>query len=410
MGKAFILALILFGISQIFFSFFKKRHRFFSRKLMNILYWYHLVFWLIYYIYVQFNPSDTGRYFDAPQTPGYSWGDFYGTSTTFIDFLSYPFINYLNFNFEMIMMLFAWFGYLGFIFAYVFFRENIPVQIRFFKRWDLLVILLFLPNMHFWTAALAKGAPIFLGLMMYAYAVKKPGKRILLLLLGSLLVYHVRPHVYLFVVVGTLLGYISGRAKIPVWQKVGVFSGMIAVFLLIQDEVLTMIGIQEAENLVEGFETFSEERSEALLESGGSGVDLASYPLPVKLFTFWFRPLFIDAPNIFGFFSSLENLLYLIIVAKIIRKDFFGFLKRSPLLVKMSLVIFFLTSFAMTFVMSNLGIIIRQKSQVMYFLFFVVYYYLAQKKYDKIMKMRRIKQRHVKASLVYADQNRESGK
>jgi hypothetical protein len=39
-----------------------------------------------------------------------------------------------------------------------------------------------------------------------------------------------------------------------------------------------------------------------------------------------------------------------------------------------------MTSFAMTFVMSNLGIIIRQKSMVMYFLFFVIYYYLAHEK------------------------------
>jgi uncharacterized membrane protein (DUF485 family) len=55
----------------------------------------------------------------------------------------------------------------------------------------------------------------------------------------------------------------------------------------------------------------------------------------------------------------------------------------------MSLTTFFLASLAMAFVMSNLGIIMRQKSMVMYFLFFVIYYYLAQKKYDKIIKLRR---------------------
>jgi hypothetical protein len=33
----------------------------------------------------------------------------------------------------------------------------------------------------------------------------------------------------------------------------------------------------------------------------------------------------------------------------------------------------------------------RQKSMVMYFAFFVIYYYLAQKKYDKIMRLRKFK-------------------
>ncbi|MFV8281331.1 hypothetical protein ACNKXS_07285, partial [Christiangramia marina] len=75
---------------------------------------------------------------------------------------------------------------------------------------------------------------------------------------------------------------------------------------------------------------------------------------------------------------------------KILKKDFIKFLKKSNIVVKMSITVFFLSSLALTFVMSNLGIIMRQKSMVMYFLFFVIYYYLAQKKYDKIIKKRKL--------------------
>ena len=116
---------------------------------------------------------------------------------------------------------------------------------------------------------------------------------------------------------------------------------------------------------------------------------MSTYPLPLKLFTFWFRPLFIDSPNMLGMISSTENLLYLLLFMKILKWDFVKFLKKSPALVKMSFTIFFMTSFAMTFVMSNLGIIMRQKSMVMYFLFFVIYYYLAQKKYINIVRRRK---------------------
>src|SRR5690606_13250683 len=99
-----------------------------------------------------------------------------------------------------------------------------------------------------------------------------------------------------------------------------------------------------------------------------------------------------DAPGILGLITSVENLLYLLLFMKILKKDFIKFISNSPIAVKMSLVVFFLASFAMTFIMSNLGIIMRQKSMVMYFLFFVIYYYLAQKKYDKIIRLKKIRQ------------------
>ena len=387
---AFFLILILFLITQGLFSSLSKKHAFFSKKLMNQLFGYHFVFWGIYYTYATFNPSDSKAYFTRPHREDWGWFDFFGTSTTFIDFLSYPFINFLGFNYEMMMVLFAWIGYLGFVYAYLFFRENIPVKITVFKNFDLLSLILFFPNMHFWTASLGKGAPIFLGLMLFAYAIKNPKSRLVTLILGSILIYYIRPHVFLFVAVGTVLGYMSGKEKISFGKKLFIYITLIGGLVLVQDTILGVAGLEGSEDLVEGFEDFSADRSESLSESG-SGVDMSSYPLPLKLFTFWFRPLFFDAPGILGLITSVENLMYLLLFFKVLKKDFIKFIKNSPIAVKMSLVVFLLASFAMTFVMSNLGIIMRQKSMVMYFAFFVIYYYLAQKKYDKIIKMKKLR-------------------
>ncbi|MFV8224365.1 hypothetical protein ACNKXV_00400 [Christiangramia aquimixticola] len=355
---------------------------------MNRLLGYHLFFMGVYYIYALLNPSDSKLYFSRPQNPAKSWGDFYGTSTTFIDFMSYPFINGLSFNYEMMMVLYGWLGFLGFVFAYLFFRENIPIKIKVFKNLDFLTLILFLPNMHFWTSSLGKGAPIFLGLMMFAYAIKDPKYRWVVLLIGSLIIYFIRPHVFFFVAMGTILGYFSGREKISFWKKVLVVGVMLGGLIIVQDQILGMAGLNNSDNLIEDFEDFSEDRAGELSKSG-SGVDMTAYPLPLKLFTFWFRPLFFDAPGILGFIVSIENLIYLLLFFKIFRKDFFKFLKKSPVAVKMSTVVFLTSSFAMVFVMSNLGIMMRQKSMVMYFLFFVIYYFLAQKKYNKIMRWRK---------------------
>jgi hypothetical protein len=356
---------------------------------MNTLFIYHLFFFGVYFAYATFNRSDSILYFNRPLYRWDSWLDYYGTGTTFIDFISWPFINLLAFNYEMMMVLYAWFGYLGFVYAYMFFRENIPIKITVFNM-DFLLMLMFLPNMHFWTASLGKGAPIFLGLMLFAYGIKKTKSRLLILIIGSLLIYHIRPHVFMFVAVGTVLGYMSGKEKISFWKKTLIYVSLIGGLILVQDTILGVAGLDGSEDIVEEFEDFSEDRSYELGKSG-SGVSMSSYPLPLKLFTFWFRPLFFDAPGILGLITSVENLLYLLLFLKIFKKDFIKFIIKSNIIVKMSFVVFLLSSFAMTFVMSNLGIIMRQKSMVMYFAFFVIYYYLAQKKYNKILKLRSLK-------------------
>ena len=391
LGAIFLIA-ILFIITNGFFRFLSKENAFFSKKLMNYLFGYHLFFFLVYYLYALFNPSDSKQYYLRPLESRNNWFEHFGTSTTFIDFISYPFINFLGFNYEMMMVLFAWLGYLGFVYAYMFFRENITVKITVFKRFDLLTLILFFPNMHFWTASLGKGAPIFLGLMMFAYAIKNPKSRIIPLVIGSFLIYYIRPHVFMFVAVGTVLGYMSGKEKISFGKKLFIYIALLGGLVLAQDAILGIAGLEGSEDLTEDFGSFSETRSGALSTSG-SGVDMSNYPLPLKFFTFWFRPLFFDAPGILGLVTSVENLMYLLLFFKIVKKDFLKFVKDSPIAVKMSLVVFLLASFAMTFVMSNLGIIMRQKSMVMYFGFFVIYYYLAQKKFDRINLLRRRRKR-----------------
>jgi len=268
------------------------------------------------------------------------------------------------------------------------------VPVKVFGKYDLLSLLLFLPNMHFWSASLGKGSVIFMGLMMMAYAVKSPVKRILPLLVGAFFVYMVRSHMLLFVIVGVLFGVLFGKD-----QKIGNGAKILLIvagILFLTFGLKTVLGVAklgDSENLVEDFQQFSTRRSEQL-SSSGSGVDMSNYPLPFKLFTFWFRPLFVDSPGALGLFSSFENLIYLLLFAKICNKRFWRFFKKAPYMVKMAALTFLLTSVAMTFVMSNLGIIMRQKAQVMYFGFFVIYYFLAYEQEQKRIKYE-IRQRNL---------------
>jgi hypothetical protein len=138
------------------------------------------------------------------------------------------------------------------------------------------------------------------------------------------------------------------------------------------------VGLDQ-DNLLESFNQFQTKRSFELAKAG-SGIDTSNYPLIFKLITFWYRPLFVDSPNIIGIVVSFENVLYVYLTLQLFSRKFWKFLKQSAVLVKTSAVTFLATSFALSGTLSNLGIIIRQKSMVMYFLLFVIICFLDYKK------------------------------
>lgn len=380
-----IVFLLLLVINSMLLNSLSKKHLFFDKSLMNKLYWYHIGFFLIYFIYNLYNPSDSQKYYEDALFFGESTDDILQTGTKFINYFASPFVK-LGMSYLSMMLFFSWMGYIGFVYAYLYFKENIPINIKVFGRFDLLTLLLFFPNMHFWTASLGKGSIIFMGLMLFSYAVRFPQKRIIQLIIGGFFIYMVRPHVMLFVLVGVMIGLLSGKGKISKGVKILVLIASIVFLTAASSSILAVAKLEDSENVVDDFEEFTDASSARLQYSADSGVAMSSYPIPVKLFTFWFRPLFIDSPGLVGQFSSVENLIYLLLFAKIINRRFLRFIVKAPYMVKMSAIVFLLSSFALTFVMSNLGIIMRQKSMVMYFGFFVIYYFLAQEKWQQIQR------------------------
>jgi hypothetical protein len=381
--------IILLVANQALFKSLSNKFSFFDKKLMNKLFLYHLLFFIIYFTYATFNASDSKVYYhDALYYEG-DLMNLFTTGTKFILFVT-TFLVRIGFSYLSLMFFFSWVGYVGFVFAYLFFRENITINVTVFKKYDLLSLLLFLPNMHFWTASLGKGSLIFMGLMIFIYALRFPQKRIVALLIGGFFVYMIRPHVMLFVLVGIMVGILTGRSRIGGGVKFLVLLVSVGFLYLAQNSILGVANLEGSENVIADFDQFAADQSRRLVTTD-SGVDMSNYPLPFKFFTFWFRPLFVDSPGILGIFSSAENLVYLLLFAKICNRRFLRFIVKSPYLVKTSFIIFVLTSFALTFVMANLGIIMRQKSMVMYFGFFVIYYFLANEKYE-IMEKNKLKQ------------------
>jgi hypothetical protein len=376
-----ILIIIVSGIlSFVLIDWMKKQYPIVDALLLKNAFLYHVLLTLAYYGYVSFNPSDSAYYYAKVihDFRGDTWMDFYGTSTTFIEFIAYPFIKYMAFSYEAVMALFSFFGFIGFIFFYVFFRENLRFK-HDFLGYDLLTLIFFLPNLHFWSASLGKGAVIFMGLGMFFFGLSNFKTRFIPLFIGGIIIYHVRPHIMLVVLVSTLIGFIFSTKGVNLASKLVFLAAATVSFFFIYQDVLTLVGIDEEQIISQTFD-LSHRASE--LGKATSGIDISSYSLPMQIFTFLYRPLFVDAPGILGIIVSFENVFYLLLTLRFLSTiKGWKFLFKGTALTKSSFLSFFTITIALAQISGNLGLAMRQKSQIMILLIFVIISFMDEQKY-----------------------------
>lgn len=380
--------LILIVLSFVAFAWINKIKTLYpivDRKFLRWLYAYHILLTLAYFAYVSFNPSDSHAYYRKVSTyfRGDSWMSFYGTSTTFIEWVGYPFVHFFGFSYEAMMVLFSFFGFVGFLYFYIFFKENIRLKHTFFGV-NLLVLTFFLPNLHFWSASFGKGSLIFMGIGLFFFGVSKIRRRMLAVIIGGIIIYHVRPHVMLVMLVSTALGFVFSTKGLNLTWRLVFFSAAVGAFFYIFNDVLTLVGIDQDEFVTQGLD-LSRRASE--LSKATSGVDISEYSLPMKVFTFLFRPLFIDAPGALGIIVSFENVFYLLITLRILtRASGWKFLFVGDMLSKIAVFSFCTITVVLAQVSGNLGLAMRQKSQIMILLMYVALVYLDSEKIKNFRK------------------------
>ncbi|MEZ4972132.1 MAG: hypothetical protein R2820_02430 [Cyclobacteriaceae bacterium] len=163
-----------------------------------------------------------------------------------------------------------------------------------------------------------------------------------------------------------------------------------AAFLLyyIYEDILTLTGLDD-ESILDP--VISHRASE--LSKATSGIDIINYSIPEKLFAFWFRPLFFDVTGILGVIVSFENLFYLLFFIRLITPGGIHFLATGDAIVKTSFLTFVGVSVALAQISGNLGLAMRQKSQVMMLMLFVIIKYMDQKRVDHL-RSKLSKRRH----------------
>jgi hypothetical protein len=390
--------LITLLLSYFIIGLVAQRIQGFRRRLMMILFFYHTLLAIAYYMYALFNPSDSKAYYAKvlAKYAGDDWFNYFGLSTKFIEFINFFLVNRLGFTYEACMMLFSWFGFLGFLFFYIFFKERILSSPRIFG-FDAILIIFLLPNLHFWSSSLGKGSLIFFGFGLFFFGINKPGPRIWALLLGGWTIFQIRPHVFYVILIAIALAYTFSTKGVAIGYRVAIL--FVAAFLLyyIYEDIVKLTGLDD-ESIMDPL--ISHRASE--LSKATSGIDITNYNIPEKLFAFWFRPLFFDAPGALGFIVSFENLFYLIFFARLFRPSGFRFIFSGDVIVKTCLLTFLGVSLALAQITGNLGLAMRQKSQVMILILFVILKFVDQQRIVHIRNVlaRKRAQERIKALSV----------
>ena len=323
------------------------------------LFIFHLLIGVYFCFFIS---GDAVGYWRVPK--GYTFetfqnGIFNGEGTMFMYAFNYIFSNVLGMPYLSNTLLFSLFGFMGLTFFYVIAIKLIPFN-KIINGYVLFPLIFFLPNLHFWSAGVGKDTVLFLCIGMFAYGLLQPIKRLPLLIIAVLLSLAIRPHITLFLFVGFGLAYVFG-GKISVFQRFFFSAILLGVGLAILPSVMEFAKIEEAS--AEGFDKFANSKAEVLSRANtGSAIDISSYPFPLKVLTFWFRPFFFDVRNLNGLVASLENLVLVIIFVKAMKARPLKAFSKAPFVIK-GLVLFLLVgTFAFSQSLGNVGIMIRMRN------------------------------------------------
>lgn len=361
----FLVIILISLFNFIIFGIIANTNASINKSYLWMLFLVHLALSFVYFIYAGITTSDSIAYYKVSSTTQ-SWLSFFQTGSPFIRFFAWPFSNFFQLSYYAVMLLFSYFGFLGILLFYAAAKENIELQ----KKYNHLTAvewIFLLPNVHFWSASLGKGSIMILGIGLFIYGLSRFNYRFIYILVGAFIIYYTRPHILYTSIGGILIALLLTRSGINKGIK---FLLIITSFLIIYtltDKVLEFTDIDSINIL--NSKTIAHKAFE--LGKSTSGVDISNYNPFFKLFTFWFRPLFFDAPGLMGIIVSFENILLFVFSFTIIKVIFskWKYLNGWFLICVFT---FILSSFALAQVSGNLGIALRQKAQLMP-LFYIVY-------------------------------------
>lgn len=317
-----------------------------------LIYFWHTIFCLIYLAYVTKFGGDAHFYYQQA-----SLGKFnFSFGTVAVSGLTAILVHGLGLSMLGSFLFYNIFGAIGLLAFDGALQQATKHKSKMLKV--LATVIIFLPSVSFWSSAIGKDAISFLAMGLAMWAALQLNKRVWLMVFAVLLMLAVRPHMAGIMVIGLALSIMFDK-KTNIVRRLGL--GIVA---MIGAAVMVPFALQYAGVLdptsAEGIMEYVEIRQSYNMEGGG-GVDISSMNLPMKLFTYMFRPLIFEARSVTALAAALDNLvlLYLFIAGgyKLIKMKATHFTENR----KFMWVYAILAWIVLAMTTANLGIAVRQK-------------------------------------------------
>ena len=357
-------------------------------KILKRLWFYHLFFGIFYWSYITLGGGgDADNYWLTASQINFEQAvqAFFraGPGTYGLHLLNFGIVKPLGLSFFALSMVYTLIGHIGIVYFYIFFKNNIPYNTKI-GSYYLFPLLFFLPNLHFWSSGVGKDTLLFLSIALFFYGMQNPLKNLGKLALALGLSYLIRPHITIFLITSFGLAFVLD-GKLKSYQKILFFGLCLAGFFALFDNIMAYLKLESLD--AESVSEFTDTRVSNLSRSStGSSVDISSYPFPLKIFTFLYRPLFFDINGVMAIVASFENLLLLIISWKFLKLNPIKMFKNGNYLVKGLFIFLVIGAVSFSLILSNLGIMLRQKNMFIPALLFICLWGFSYQKEKQLTK------------------------
>ncbi len=338
--------------------------------LVSILYLWHSLFSIIYYIYSYTARIDTQSYYRGAKDGFLEWRLGNESGAIIIENITSLLIRLFNFSYFNTFLFFHFIGFLGII---VFIKNIYEININN-KNNLIIFLILLLPSMHFWTNGIGKDPLTFLFTNLFIYSWLKIYNRSLLLITSIIFMFFIRPYIGVAMISCSFMSILFSK-NFEIKTKIIIFFVLTLPALILIKSVIDRIGfggIFQFETLtfnLNVFVEYMERRNFVTSLSDTSYVNNYFNPL----LNYYFKPNIFDINNIFSLIIAFENLfIFIILIISILNIPFsikFGNFKffNFPIFFY-----FIFTSIILSYSVSNYGLAMRQKWMLMPILLLII--------------------------------------
>lgn len=280
------------------------------------LYLWHTVFCLVYLAYVLRDGGDALGYYRTSLAPGLA----FELGTAAVNVLTSVFSSLAGLSVLGTFLAFNSFGAVGLLAYDAALRDAVRDKTPRMQAVATWIVLL--PSASFWSAAIGKDAISFMAAGLALYAALQLRRRALLMAVAILAMLLVRPHMAAIMVTALALAMLRS-ADVSFFKRLVLGAGALAGCAALIPLALRTSGLGvEADFLDLG--NYIESRQQQNLQGGGA-IDISRMSLPMKLFTYLFRPMVFEAHNMPALAAAVDNLVLLVLVvggaAAMLRRD-----------------------------------------------------------------------------------------